>query len=35
MAGDFSVIVDPYLWKRVKNNNDNDDNSVNAKKKLV
>ena len=22
MAGDFSVIVDPYLWKRLKNDDD-------------
>ena len=25
MAGDFSIIVDPYLWKRLKN----DDGDVN------
>jgi hypothetical protein len=22
MAGDFSVMLDPYLWKRLKNDDD-------------
>ena len=25
MAGDFSVIVYPYLWKLLKNDDDDDD----------
>ena len=25
MAGDFSVIFDPYLWKQLKNDDDDDD----------
>ena len=28
MAGDFSVIVDPYLWKRLKNYDDDQCNSL-------
>ena len=27
MAGDFSVIVDPYLWKRLKNDDCGDDDA--------
>ena len=25
MTGDFSVIVNPYLWKLLNNNDDDDD----------
>ena len=28
MTGDFSVIVDPYLWKRLKNDDDEDNGDL-------